>query len=173
LSQRPLAFEDFAAVKTSADLVSFITKYGPLTREKRQIVLTLLDQAQTMHECMKGKRAPLQSVSLSSLLYQNPKTGEAEVLLTPSSLLDALWLQYQHSQSSGATFRNCPHCGAHFAVGAQQRTSPHRRLLFARTPEALQQSRSQRSGVKGEAQTKVVSQGEESANEWIQQTRAW
>jgi hypothetical protein len=117
LNQWPRAFEEFAAAERPGDLVRFITKYGPLTRKKRQIVFTQLNEAQTMRECMNGKRTPPQLVSLSSVLYQNPTTGELEISVSPSSLLDALWLQFQHSQWSGAGFRTCPHCGTHFAVG--------------------------------------------------------
>src|SRR6516162_1348810 len=117
LNQWPRAFEEFAAAQTPGDLVRFITKYGPLTRKKRQNVFTQLDAAQTMRECMNGKRTPLQSLDLWSVLFQNPKTGEAEVSFRPRSLIDALWVQYHHSQSSGAGFRTCPHCGTLFAVG--------------------------------------------------------
>jgi hypothetical protein len=155
LNQWPRAFEEFAAAKTPGDLVRFITKYGPLTRKKRQNVFTQLDQAQTMRECMNGKRT-LQSVSLSTLLYQDPTTGEAEVSVTPSSLIDALWLQYQHSQSSGAGLRKCPYCDTYFAVGGNsgrlrnaEFCSPEHRKRFnslKRSNPALRAKRKRRVG---------------------------
>jgi hypothetical protein len=152
LNQWPRAFEEFAAAKTPGDLVRFITKYGPLTGKKRQSVFTQLDEAQTMRECMNGKRTPLRSLDLWSVLLQNPKTGEAEVSFRPRSLIDALWVQYHHSQSSGAEFRTCPHCGTYFAVGGNsgrlrnaEFCSPEHRKRFnslARSNPALRKRRS-------------------------------
>ena len=156
LNQWPRAFEEFAAAKTPGDLVRFITKYGPLTRKKRQSVFTQLDEAQTMRECMNGKRTPLRSLDLWSVLLQNPKTGEAEVSFRPRSLIDALWVQYHHSQSSGAGFRTCPHCGTLFAVGGNSRRlrnaefcSPEHRKRFnslKRSDPALRAKRKRRVG---------------------------
>jgi hypothetical protein len=109
---------EFAAIKTPDQLTAFITKFGPLTNDKRQAAIDLIEEARRMRECMKDKRAsPGRSLNLSSLLIRNPKTDELEISMTPRSLLDALWLQFQQSQASGAVFRTCPLCLGSFAAG--------------------------------------------------------
>jgi hypothetical protein len=117
LTDWPHAFEDFAAIKTPEELLEFVTRHGPLTNAIRQAVLPLLDEARQMLECMQGGKAEPYSRTLSALLYKNRKTGELEISITPSSLLDALWLQFQHSQSTSAVFRICPQCRRPFAAG--------------------------------------------------------
>jgi hypothetical protein len=129
LSDWPLAYEEFAKVKTEEDLLKFVVKYGPLTYEygaanlyfePQQVVLLLLDEALQMRECMQGgKRGgetkPYSHI-LSARLYKT-KTGEMGIEMTPSSLLDALWLQFHDTESSGAVFRICPYCKGPFAAG--------------------------------------------------------
>jgi hypothetical protein len=129
LSDWPRAYEEFAKVKAAEDLLKFVVKYGPLTYEygaanliyyPQQVVLLLLDEAMQMRECMqggiRGGEAKPYSHILSARLYKT-KTGEMGIEMTPSSLLDALWLQFHDTESSGAVFRNCPYCKGPFAAG--------------------------------------------------------
>jgi hypothetical protein len=119
LDQYPDAFEKFAAVKTPAQLLDFVTKLGPLTNAKHQAVIELLDEAQRMRECMRADKAEpfYRHLDLKAHLIKDRKTGELDTSVTPSSLLDALWLQFQQSQSNGADFRECPFCHGLFSVG--------------------------------------------------------
>jgi hypothetical protein len=118
LNQWPYAFTEFAAIKTPDELTTFITKFGPLTDDKRQMAIDLIEEARRMQKCMKDKSAsPSRSLNLSSLLVRDRKTGELEISMTPRSLLDALWLQFQQLQRSGAVFRICPLCQESFVAG--------------------------------------------------------
>jgi hypothetical protein len=116
LSQWPRAFEEFANVKTPNELLAFVTKHGPLYL-RQQNVLALLFEAMEMRECMRGGTTEPYSRGLSARLYKDQETGEFEISMTPSCLLDTLWLQFYHSQSSGADFRTCPYCHVTFATG--------------------------------------------------------
>jgi hypothetical protein len=137
LNEWPHAFEDFAAVKTPEELLKFVTAHGPLTNTIRQAVLPLLDEAMQMRETLQGGKTEYYPRTLSALLYKDRKTGELEISITPTSLLDALWLQFQHSQSSSAVFRTCPYCHQTFAAGGNsgrlrnaQFCSPEHRKRF-------------------------------------------
>jgi hypothetical protein len=153
LEQYPRAFEQFAAVRTPAQLVDFVTNFGPLTDAEHQAVITLLDEAQQMRECMTADKAEpfIRHLDLKAHLIKNRKTGELETSITASSLLDALWLQFQQSQLSGAHFRECPHCGSPFSVGGNsgrlrnaEFCSPEHRKRFnslARSDPALREKR--------------------------------
>jgi hypothetical protein len=149
----PRVFEEFAAVRTPTQLVDFVTNFGPLTDAKHQAVITLLDEAQQMRECMRADKAEpfIRHLDLKAHLIKNRKTGELETSITPSSLLDALWLQLEQSQRSGADFRECPHCGSLFSVGGNsgrlrnaEFCSPEHRKRFnslARSNPALREKR--------------------------------
>ena len=151
LNQWPKAYEDFAELKTPEELVAFITKFGPLTYEKRQVAINLLDEARQMRECMAGKKGEPYSRTLTALLYKDRQTGELEIEVTPTSLLDALWLQFQHAQSSDAVFKTCPYCKKSFAAGGNsgrlrnaEFCSPEHRKRFnslARSDPALRERR--------------------------------
>jgi hypothetical protein len=153
LEQYPDAFEKFAAVKTPTELVEFVAKFGLLTNAKHQAVIELLDEAQQMRECMRADKAEAFSrhLDLKAHLIKDRKTGELDTSVTPSSLLDALWLQFQQSQSSGAVFRECPFCHSLFSVGGNsgrlrntEFCSPEHRKRFnswARSNPALRERR--------------------------------
>ena len=153
LEQHPDAFEKFAAVKTPSQLVVFVGEFGPLTNAKRQVVIELLDEAQQMRKCMRADKAEpfYRHLDLKAHLIKDRKTGELKASVTPSSLLDALWLQFQQSQLSGADFRECPRCGNPFSVGGNsgrsrnaEFCSPKHRKRFnslARSNPALREKR--------------------------------
>jgi len=118
----PEAYTEFATVENQTQLLGFVSKYGPLTKAKRQVIFTLLVEAQQLRDCMrarKGVDSLANIVDLKASLIRDGKTGTLEAYLQPSSLLDALWLQLHYAQSSGATFRTCPYCHVDFAVGGK------------------------------------------------------
>jgi hypothetical protein len=115
----PEAYREFAAVENPTQLLGFVSKYGPLTKEKRPI-FTLLVEARQLRDCMRARKGVdflANVVDLKASLIRDGKTGTLEAYLVPSSLLDALWLQLHYAQSSGATFRTCPYCHVPFAAG--------------------------------------------------------
>jgi hypothetical protein len=126
LDQYPHAFTDFAAVKTPTDLVQFISKYGPLIKAKRQVIIDLLDEAQQLRECMQAKKQEpfYRHLDLKAHLIKDRKTGELEASITPSSLLDALWLQFQDAQANDAMFQRCLACNNLFATGGNSGRRP-------------------------------------------------
>jgi hypothetical protein len=150
LNQWPKAYEDFAELKTPTDLLTFTAKYGPLKRDQDAIIF-LLDEARQMRECMAGKKGEPYSRTLTALLYKDRQTGELEIEVTPTSLLDALWLQFQQAQSSDAVFKTCPYCKKSFAAGGNsgrlrnaEFCSPEHRKRFnslARSDPALRERR--------------------------------
>lgn len=116
LNQWPRAYEEFANVQTPDGLLAFVVRHGPLYLS-RQDVLPLLKQAKQMRQCMRGGTIGPYGRHLSARLYKDQETCKLEISITPSCLLDALWLQFQYSQSSGADYRRCLACNNLFAVG--------------------------------------------------------
>jgi hypothetical protein len=128
-------FNVFAKVHTESDVLDFIVKFGPLTTDgfdahKGELVDGVLAHADTMRDLLffsTGNRA--HRAKLIAELQVNP-FAELEVTfgldagredlrlrLCPTSLLDAVWLQAAQHLSSGATLRQCQHCGQWFEVG--------------------------------------------------------
>ena len=133
LSQWPRAYEEFAKVKTPDGLLEFVTRYGQLYLTataarpavyQRQDVLPLLKEARQMRECMRGGTTEAYIRHLSAVLYKDRETGKFKISINTSCLLDALWLQFQHSQASGAEFLTCLACNNPFAVGGDSGRRP-------------------------------------------------
>jgi hypothetical protein len=128
LEHWPTAFEKFAAVKRPTELMEFVAEFGLLTNAKRQLVFELLYEARQMRECMQADTKLFsRDLDLKAHISKDLKTGQLETHITPSSLLDALWLQLEQSQQSGAEFRKCLHCSRLFSVGGNSG-----RLRFAK-----------------------------------------
>jgi hypothetical protein len=124
LEQYPDAFTNFANLKTKSELLGFFAKFGPLSNGplicgKHESVFELLWEAEQMRECIRADTSEhfYRNLSLAVSLIKNRKTGELETVTEPRCLLDALWLQFQYSKSSGAEFRTCPRCQEIFPVG--------------------------------------------------------
>jgi len=139
-SYRPLEVFDslyakFAKVYTADDVLFFIERFGPLTRDgfdtaKGELVDGVLAHADAMRDLFRfssGDRARRAKVIAS--LQLNP-FSELEVTLeldaaieglklrlSPTSLLDAIWLQCAQELLGGATVRQCRSCGGWFETG--------------------------------------------------------
>jgi hypothetical protein len=148
----PDAFEKFAAVKRPTELMEFVSNFGLLTNAKRQLVFELLCEARQMRECMQADTKVFsRDLELKAHIWKDPKTGQLETHITPSSLLDALWVQLEQSQQSGAEFRKCLHCSRLFSVGgnsgrlrlAKFCSDEHRKEFnsWARSNQALREKR--------------------------------
>jgi hypothetical protein len=128
-------FEIFARIRTEGDVLHFVERYGPLTKDgldadKGELVEGVLAHADTMRDLFSfstGDRARRAAV-LASLqinpfaemevtLELDAGSDDLKVRLSPTSLLDALWLQAVQHLSSGATVRQCQHCSQWFEVG--------------------------------------------------------
>ena len=128
-------FEIFARLRTDDDVLYFVERFGPLTpdgldAQKGELVDGVLAHADTMRDLFlfsTGDRA--HSAKLIAQLQANPfaelevtlgldaGSEDLKLRLCPTSLLDAVWLQAAQHLSSGATVRQCQHCGQWFEAG--------------------------------------------------------
>jgi hypothetical protein len=117
-------------VKKPSDVVSFVKRFGPLTREglhpdMGECIDETIIHAEAMHELLataaQSKRlVEMQANPLSNIeaaLVLDPLSGRTRLQLKPSSLRDALWLQLAQALSGDAPLRLCAHCGVWFEVG--------------------------------------------------------
>jgi hypothetical protein len=106
-------FERFSRLSTAEELLKFVERYGPLTRQglrgKGDVVGVVLNEARSMRLWV-GKPL-LEKLDVSIDITG----GETRLKVTPACLLDAIWLQYAQS---GARSRECPQCHKRFLVGA-------------------------------------------------------
>jgi hypothetical protein len=128
-------FEIFAKIHTGDDVLHFVEKFGPLTRDgldaqKGEPVDGVLAHADTMRDLFlfsTGDRAHRARViaelqvnpfaELEVTLELDAGSDDPKLRLRPTSLLDAVWLQAVQHLSSGATLRQCQHCSQWFEVG--------------------------------------------------------
>jgi hypothetical protein len=118
LAQYPSAFSEFANVRSPEELLSFIAKYGALT--KKDEIPQLLDTAKEMKEWLRRKKLPPRTIAdLKASASTDKAKGSITIKVRPARLLDALWLQLGDALSGGTQFRRCGHCGDLFAVGGK------------------------------------------------------
>src|SRR5260370_1643041 len=128
-------FKIFAKVRTEDDVLHFVEKFGPLTRDgldarKGELVEGVLAHADTMRDLFffsTGDRARRAAVlaglqvnpfaELEVTLDLDAGSEDLRLRLCPTSLLDAVWLQAAQHLSTGATLRQCQHCGQWFELG--------------------------------------------------------
>ena len=139
---RPLDFfgslyAEFAKVRAADDVLYFVERFGPLTRDgldtrKGELVDGVLVHADAMRDLflfLSGDRAhrakiitDLQASPFAELevtLELDAATEDVKLRLRPTSLLDAIWLQLAQELSSGAAIRQCRHCGDWFETGVR------------------------------------------------------
>jgi hypothetical protein len=118
LSQYPMLFTEFANVRSYDELLAFIAEYGSLT--KRNEIPKLLDTAEEMRAWISKEKSPLWSVAdLKASLVRDRASGTAVISYSPTTLLDALWLQLAQALSGGTQFRQCEQCNIPFPVGGK------------------------------------------------------
>ncbi len=128
-------FAMFAKLRTSDDVLDFVERFGPLTRDgldadKGELVEGVLAHADTLRDLFffsTGDRARRAAVlaglqvnpfaEMEVTLELDAGSEDLKLRLRPTSLLDALWLQAVQHLSSGATVRQCQHCSQWFEVG--------------------------------------------------------
>ena len=137
-SYRPLdlyekLFHQFAALKSPGDVLAFIEKFGPLTKDgldpkSGELVDGVLAHADAMRELLdcssrqSGRRYVLASqtnpmAEIAVTFVMDPDTGTLRWQLLPACLLDALWMQAANALSGGGVLRVCQQCGAFFEAG--------------------------------------------------------
>jgi hypothetical protein len=127
--------ERFAKIKTRDDVLSFVGKFGPLTKdglysEKGEVIDGVLTHAHVMDllfNLLSSK--PMERQIFLRHMQENPFSNlevtlgmdvgfmELKLRFRPACLLDALWLQAAQRIAGGATVRQCQHCGQWFEVG--------------------------------------------------------
>jgi hypothetical protein len=129
-------YAEFARVNSPEDVLDFIERFGPLTREgldarKGELVNGALVHAEAIRELLADSSSGDGRHRLAVIGQANPFAGlvvsldidpadtSLRLRLAPASLLDALWLQAVQELSSGATVRQCRHCGHWFETGAR------------------------------------------------------
>jgi hypothetical protein len=128
-------FQIFAnTIRSPKDVLGFAQKFGPFTvdglyEEVGEPVYDTIVHAEGMREFLEfaggDKRilargidaqvAPLGQIDATLAL--DPLTTRPKLRLSPSSLRDALWLQFGQALSADASLRQCQHCGAWFEAG--------------------------------------------------------
>jgi hypothetical protein len=119
LREYPMAYGEFANVKSHEELLEFITKYGSLTNGNE--IGMLLDAAKGMKACLRSRKLPTWSIADLKASFSTDKvSGNATIKYSPATLLDALWLQVGQVISGGTEVRQCQHCGDWFSVGGEK-----------------------------------------------------
>jgi hypothetical protein len=129
----PKLYVQFAKIETPEELLEFVEKFGPLTREglhpqKGDRIAPLLAHSEAMREMLEVARnrealkrvvkyEVLKFANLIGTLAINPGTGRLQLELKPVSFLDALWLSLAQDLSSKNNLSRCDHCGHWFETG--------------------------------------------------------
>ena len=130
-----LLVTEFTKLSTADDVLHFIRRFGALTKagqhtEQGELVKGVLAHARGMRELLdyqtagrehKAELVATQTNPISELevtLDFDPTSGALTMRYTPSSLLDAIWLQAVQMLQGGAVVRQCRHCGDPFEAGA-------------------------------------------------------
>src|SRR3954466_13376546 len=126
-----LPFSKYA--RTTQGLLEFTNRYGPMTPEGNEgsgedaiiglghaesISRFLTDYRSNPHMCL-GKFGE-QGLGWSRIdvgLALNPTTGQPQMKLRPSCLVNALWFELAASLTGDARLRACQHCGEWFETG--------------------------------------------------------
>ena len=102
--------------KTESGVYDFVTKYGPLTYEGLkgggEIVREVMAQAEDMSQAIGGHTLAMPLNALNVSLYT--ERGRLRLKVSPTCLLDALWLQLAQAKDERAGPRQCEHCHTTF-----------------------------------------------------------
>jgi hypothetical protein len=118
LAEFPDLYERFARIKSQADAVKFIRTFGPLTEEglpkgRGESLELVMDNAENM---AKG-HLHVGLVPVADLKARLvPDGGALALIVEPTDLREALWLQFAQAASRGHANR-CRQCGSLFATG--------------------------------------------------------
>jgi hypothetical protein len=141
-----MLFLIFIKTATTADgVLKFVQQFGPLTHaghdaDNGEIVDDIIRRARRMAELFRslddrGRLRPpvpqvsgdaievFPSASVNASLVWNRRARAIQWQFRPSTLLDALWLQFGQATARGAHIRACRQCGTWFEAGGGGRRS--------------------------------------------------
>jgi hypothetical protein len=117
-------FARFTEIKSEADVLAFVEKFGPLTadglellavgrgrsgyRQNGDVVPVIIDHARSMLGTARMLLSPLSVMIVTD-------RNETRLQVSPACLLDAIWLQYAQANTRS---RQCRECGERFLVGS-------------------------------------------------------
>jgi hypothetical protein len=122
--------------RSESGVVDFVNKFGPLNASPGDLINTrvlglpgfmaargdsireVIQQAKLMAKLERDHKSDIPQIPLTSLeAFLVTDSGEIRLKLSPSRLIDAIWLQMAQSITSGRDVRECLHCGGLFEVG--------------------------------------------------------
>jgi len=116
LENFPKLYEVFAAIRSTDDAIKFVRTYGPLTEDglhgKGDAIHLIVGWARNMDAGNLHAGFAFASLKAWLLVGRDGPNLVAE----PSSLQDALWLQYAQARAAGLANR-CKQCKRLFATG--------------------------------------------------------
>ena len=135
LEDYPTLFRIFIKkCRSESGVIDFVNKFGPLNTNPGNLITTrvlglpgfmgagrdsigeVIRQAKSMAKLVSGYKSDIPQIPLTSL-EAFLATGPIRLKLSPSRLIDALWLQMAQSITSGRDVQQCVHCGELFEVG--------------------------------------------------------
>jgi hypothetical protein len=135
LDDYPTLFRMFAdECRSEKGVQNFVNKFGLLiaspgdlittralglsgiTAARGDLISEVIQQAKWMTKLVNDKSGVPQ-IPLTSLEAALVPNGTIRLKLSPSRLIDAIWLQMAQSVSSGRDLQHCLHCGELFEVG--------------------------------------------------------
>lgn len=125
LQNFPGLYRIFAKITSAADLLDFVTKFGPLTfagqlEDKGDVVPDLLESAGEMATQLTRfgrQREPVFLPSTNMKMRIVNEISGPRLIFSPSTLLDALWLQWALELTGGGKISECLQCGDLFRAG--------------------------------------------------------
>jgi hypothetical protein len=117
----PNLFSHFTSLARSEDgVLKFVQRYGPLTRgglgKGGDVVEAIIKEAESMAQALRGGGVSRMMTKFNAWIVAD-QTG-MRFKVSPTSLLDAIWLQFVQSKSK---FRECLQCGELFMHGVGAR----------------------------------------------------
>jgi hypothetical protein len=118
--------------KTPEGVLNFVQQYGPLTHEGRgrgdiidyvmhhaRMIESEIDSISTYRRIstLQDRFDGASVTTLDAAVVWDPITKTHRWELRPSTLLDALWLQFGESITRGSEIQVCAHCGDWFEAG--------------------------------------------------------
>ena len=126
---------EFAKVSSADDLVNFVRRFGPLTKaglkaDQGDQVDAILEEAGAMRwlidlndkgavgrEMTRLKVGAVDLGAIGTKLVLDPATESVRLQLRVTDMMTAIWIQFGHLVSGGATIKKCQHCGGTFTAG--------------------------------------------------------
>jgi hypothetical protein len=143
LRTRHALYGEFAKIKTQAELLKFVNRHGPLTKDGNDVqrgetVEFALSQAAEIRRLLasyseepepRGATVPFLARIDTSLTF-DAFTARPKITAVPRNLLEALWFQCAQAIVGGTVVRYCLECGKQFKAGLGRGKGPRRDAKF-------------------------------------------